>query len=244
MKPIRSATVDRTEIAKFSELAPSWWDPTGPMAPLHALNAARVQYVRDTVLRHFRRKEGGQAPLAGLRVLDVGCGAGLLAEPLTRLGATVTGVDASEAAIAAAKEHAAGSGLAIDYRVGSTNSLAAETFDVVLAMEVVEHVPDLDAFVAEVVAHLKPDGFFIAATINRTPKSFVLAIVGAEYILRWLPRGTHDWSKFVRPSELGRALRAAGLQIRDVRGASFDAATATFALSRDVDVNYLLSASR
>jgi 2-polyprenyl-6-hydroxyphenyl methylase/3-demethylubiquinone-9 3-methyltransferase len=244
MQTTRSTAIDRSEVAKFSDLAPSWWDPAGPMAPLHALNAARVRYVRDAVAAHFGRDAAGKAALAGLRLLDLGCGAGLLAEPLARLGATVTGLDASAEAIAAAKEHAAGSGLAIDYRVGTADSLDAEKFDAVLAMEVVEHVPDVDAFVAEAVAHLKADGLLIAATINRTPKSFALAIVGAEYILRWLPRGTHDWSRFVRPSELSRALRKTGLRVRDVSGATFDAATATFALSRDVDVNYLVSAAR
>jgi 2-polyprenyl-6-hydroxyphenyl methylase/3-demethylubiquinone-9 3-methyltransferase len=214
------------------------------MAPLHALNAARVRYVRDRACAHFGRDAEGERPLRGLRVLDVGCGAGLLAEPLTRLGARVTGVDASAAAVAAARRHAEGVGLAIDYRAGDVAGVRDAAFDIVVAMEVVEHVPDLDAFVASVIAHLQPQGLFLAATLNRTPKAFALAIVGAEYLLRWLPRGTHDWQKFVRPSELSRALRVQGLQVGDVTGATFDAATATFALSRDVGVNYLLSATR
>ena len=238
-----ATTVDAAEIAKFSGLAGTWWDPTGPMAPLHALNSARVRYLRDQACAHFGRDATAARPLAELRVLDVGCGAGLLAEPLTRLGASVTGVDASGEAIAAARRHAEGGGLTIDYWIGGAH-VAEGTFDVVVTMEVVEHVPDLDAFVAEAVAPLKADGLFVAATLNRTPKAFALAIVGAEYLLRWLPRGTHDWQKFVRPSEFARALRPLDLQVRDLTGATFDAATATFALSRDVDVNYLLSASR
>lgn len=196
-----ATTVDSAEVAKFSGLAGTWWDPTGPMAPLHALNAARVRYLRDQACAHFGRDAKAARPLAELRVLDVGCGAGLLTEPLTRLGASVTGVDASAEAIAAARRHAEGGGLTIDYRVGGAEA-AEGTFDIVVTMEVVEHVPDLDAFVAAAVAPLKADGLFVAATLNRTPKAFALAIVGAEYLLRWLPRGTHDWQKFVRPSEL------------------------------------------
>ncbi len=235
--------VDAAEIGKFSALAPQWWDPTGPMAPLHAINATRVRYVRDRTCAHFGRAVAGRAPLHGLTVLDVGCGAGLLAEPLARLGAQVTGIDASAEAIEAAREHAAGGGLSIDYRVGTAGNVAGP-FDVVAAMEVVEHVPDLGAFVTEATAAMAPGGLFVAATLNRTPKAYALAIVGAEYVLRWLPRGTHDWSKFVRPAEFARALRTTGIRVRDVTGVTFEAATGTFALSRDVDVNYLVSASR
>lgn len=237
------AAPDSAEIGKFSALAPRWWDPSGPMAPLHAINAARVRYVRDQMCAHAGRAPEGRTPLQGLRILDIGCGAGLLAEPLARLGATVTGVDASAEAVDAARAHAEGGGLSIDYRVGTAGDVAG-TFDAVVTMEVVEHVPDLAAFVSEAVDRLADDGLFVAATINRTPKSYALAIIGAEYVLRWLPVGTHDWNRFVRPAELGKALRNAGVRVHDVAGVVFEASTGTFALSRDVDVNYVLAATR
>lgn len=236
--------VDPVEVGKFSALAADWWNPLGAMAPLHAMNPARVRYVRDQTCAHFGRNAAVGRPLGGLHVLDLGCGAGLLAEPLTRLGAKVTGIDASAEAIAAARTHATGAGLKIDYRSGTAARLVEAAFDVVLAMEVVEHVPDLDVFVADAAAALKPGGLLVAATLNRTLKAYALAIIGAEYVLRWLPPGTHAWQKFVRPAELARALRAQGLAVRDVTGVTFEAATATFALTGNVDVNYLLSASR
>ena len=239
----RPAPIDAAEVEKFSGLAAAWWDPFGPMAPLHAMNPTRVRYVRDRLCAHLARDPAAKAPLAGLRLLDVGCGAGLLCEPLARLGAKVTGIDASAAAIEAARAHADGAGVVVDYRVANAAELGA-TFDGVLAMEVVEHVPDLAAFVGEAEAALAPGGLFLAATLNRTLKSYAMAIVGAEYVLRWLPRGTHDWQKFVRPAEFAHALRRHGLRVVDVTGVKFEAATATFALTRDVGVNYLLSAGR
>lgn len=237
------AAVDEAEVEKFSNLAARWWDPSGPMAPLHAMNPTRVRYVRDRLCGHFGRDPNAKAPLAGLTVLDIGCGAGLLCEPLARLGAAVMGVDASAAAIDAARAHAEGAGLAIDYRACDAAELD-RTFDAVVTMEVVEHVPDLAAFLEAAERLLAPGGLFLAATLNRTLRSYATAIVGAEYVLRWLPRGTHDWRKFVRPAEFARALREHGLRVVDLTGVEFEAATATFALTRDVDVNYLLSATR
>jgi 2-polyprenyl-6-hydroxyphenyl methylase / 3-demethylubiquinone-9 3-methyltransferase len=239
----RPAPVDEVEVEKFSGLAADWWDPFGPMAPLHAMNPTRVRYVRDRLCAHFQRDATAKAPLAGLRLLDVGCGAGLLCEPLARLGAAVTGIDASVAAIEAARAHANGVGVAVAYRVATAAELGA-TFDGVLAMEVVEHVPDLVAFVGEAATALAEGGLFLAATLNRTLRSYAMAIVGAEYVLRWVPRGTHDWQKFVRPAEFARALRTHGLRVADLTGVKFEASTATFALTRDVEVNYLLSATR
>ena len=237
------APIDQAEVEKFSGLAANWWDPFGPMAPLHAMNPTRVRYVRDRLCDHFGRPSEGKAPLAGLSVLDVGCGAGLLCEPLARLGAAVTGVYASGAAIEAARAHAEGAGLAIDYVAGNAADIG-HTFDAVVTMEVVEHVPDLAAFLGDAEQALAPGGVFLAATLNRTLKSYAAAVIGAEYVLRCLPRGTHDWKKFVRPAEFARALRAHGLRIVDLTGVEFAASTATFALTRDVDVNYLLSATR
>jgi 2-polyprenyl-6-hydroxyphenyl methylase/3-demethylubiquinone-9 3-methyltransferase len=237
------AAIDEAEVAKFSTLAGQWWDPFGPMAPLHAMNPTRVRYVRDRLCAQFGREPRGKDPLAGLTVLDIGCGAGLLCEPLARLGARITGIDASAAAIEAAQAHAAGGGLTIEYLAGNAGDLA-RTFDAVVTMEVVEHVPDVGAFLGEAERALAPGGVFVAATLNRTLKSYATAIVGAEHVLRWLPRGTHDWQKFVRPAEFARALRAHGLRVTDLTGIEFAAATATFALTREVDVNYLLSATR
>ena len=238
-----AAAIDEAEVAKFSGLAAEWWDPFGPMGPLHAMNPTRVRYVRDRLCAHFDRDPAGKAPLTGLTVLDIGCGAGLLCEPLARLGATITGIDASTAAIEAARAHAEGGGLSIEYVAGNAGDLA-RTFDAVVSMEVVEHVPDLGAFLGDAERALAPGGVFVAATLNRTLKSYAMAIVGAEYVLRWLPRGTHDWQKFVRPAEFARALRTHGLLVNDLTGVEFAAATATFALTRTVDVNYLLTATR
>ena len=244
-----NATADRDEIARFSALARTWWDPQGPMAPLHELNPARLAFIRDQITAHYRRNPKGTAALDGLTVLDIGCAGGLLCEPLTRLGAKVTGIDAAAENIEVARQHAKDMRLGIDYRHASPEDLigGGETFDVVLALEVIEHVTDVQAFMDAAAAlvkprRIKPGGLLIASTLNRTPKSFALAIVAAEYLLRWVPAGTHDWRKFLKPSELARALRASGLTIGDLSGLSYDAVHKTWQVSRDVGVNYILSA--
>jgi 2-polyprenyl-6-hydroxyphenyl methylase/3-demethylubiquinone-9 3-methyltransferase len=214
------------------------------MAPLHRLNPTRIAWVRDTVARHFRHAGGGDAPpLAGLSMLDIGCGAGLLSEPLSRLGAEVIGLDPAANAIAAARAHAEATGAKPSYRLGAVEDLAREGagFDVVLAMEVVEHVADVPAFVATAASLIRPGGLFAVSTLNRTLKSFALAIVGAEYVLRWLPAGTHRWEQFVTPDELAAALRAAGLAEMQRRGMSYDPLQGEWRLSPDLAVNYVMA---
>jgi len=243
----KAASIDAEEVAKFAALAGDWWDAEGSLAPLHRLNPVRLGFIRDRLAARFGRDPLGERPLDGLRLLDVGCGGGILSEPLSRLGATVTAIDAAPESIAAARHHAAESGLAIDYRVSSAEELAASgaRFDAVLVMELVEHVADVTGFLAAAGALVRPGGALIAATLNRTPKSFLLAIVGAEYLLRWLPRGSHDWRRFVRPSELARALRAAGLSVSEVTGVTYNPISDTWRLApRDVGVNYMVLAVR
>jgi 2-polyprenyl-6-hydroxyphenyl methylase/3-demethylubiquinone-9 3-methyltransferase len=237
-----AASVDRAELAKFAALASRWWDPAGQFAPLHRLNPVRLAFVRDRAAARFCRDPRAPRPLAGLRLLDIGCGGGLLAEPLARLGASVTAVDAAARNIAVARLHAEQAGLAIDYRVAAAETLAeaGERFDIVLAMEVIEHVADLDAFIGAAVALLAPGGLLFLATINRTAKAFALAVVGAEYVLRWLPRGTHDWRRFVRPSELAAALRRHGAAPIEIRGVAYQPLADRWALSADLDVNYMM----
>jgi len=243
----RSApTVDESEIARFSALAGEWWDARGKMAPLHKFNPLRLAYIRDAACRRFGRDAKRLDCLAGLRVLDIGCGGGLLSEPLARLGAAVVGADPAAANIEAARLHAAESGVAIDYRATTAEALAeaGERFDVVLAMEVVEHVADVGLFVARCAAMVKPDGFIVVATINRTLKSFALAIVGAEYVLRWLPRGTHRWERFVTPGELGIAFEKAGLRVAGTAGVVYRPLADRWQLSSDTDVNYMMTAEK
>ena len=244
----QSVTVDPGEVGKFAALAARWWEPEGEMAPLHALNPTRIAYLRDRIAAHHGRDAGASlTPLSGLRVLDAGCGAGLLAEPLARLGADVTGLDAAESVIKAAKAHAERQDLTIDYRAATVEALAAaepESFDAVLAMEVVEHVADLNGFLAACGRLVKPGGLCVVATLNRTPKSFLLAKVGAEYVLGWLPRGTHDWRRFVRPSEVAAGLRPLGLTPREVVGVVYDPCAGGWRLGRDTDVNYMLYAGK
>lgn len=241
-----AATVDPAEIRKFEQMAAEWWDPDGKFRPLHKLNPARLAYVRDVVTEHFGRDPKSGKPLAGLSLLDIGCGGGLLCEPMARLGAGTTGIDPSAMNIEIARLHAAKSGLAVDYRATTAEALveAGEEFDVVLAMEVVEHVSDVDAFVAACSALVKPGGLLFLATINRTAKAFALAIVGAEYVLRWLPRGTHDYSKLVRPSELESALAAAGLSVADRTGVRYNPLTDCWSRAADMDVNYMMVAEK
>jgi len=239
-------TVDEAELARFAALADEWWDPRGKMAPLHKFNPLRLGFIRDAACRRFARDAKRLDCLSGLRMLDIGCGGGLLSEPLARLGAAMVGADPADANIAAARVHAAESGVAVDYRATTAEALAeaGERFDVVLAMEVVEHVADVDLFVKLTAGMVKPGGLMIAATLNRTIKSFALAIVGAEYVLRWLPRGTHQWDKFVTPEELERALVRGGLKVIDEAGVVYNPLADRWRLADDMDVNYMLVAER
>jgi 2-polyprenyl-6-hydroxyphenyl methylase/3-demethylubiquinone-9 3-methyltransferase len=242
----RSSTVDAAEVERFARHAQDWWDARGPMAALHKFNPTRIAYIRDNAAEHFDRDPKKLDCLKGLRVLDIGCGGGLLSEPLARLGAQVTGADPAEKNIAVAKLHAEQSGVAVDYRATTAEALAdaGERFDIVLAMEVVEHVADVTLFVARCAEMVQPGGLMIAATINRTLKSFALAIVGAEYVLRWLPRGTHQWDKFVTPDELEIAMERAGLRTTDERGVIYNLIADRWELSTDTDVNYMVLAER
>ena len=223
------------EIAKFDRLAAEWWDPKGPMAPLHAMNPARMGWIIQ------RLTQGRPNGLDGMRVLDVGCGAGLASEALARAGAQVTGLDAASSALGAARTHAAAQGLAIDYREGMPEALEAGGFDAVIALEVIEHVADREEFCRQLARLVKPGGPVFLSTLNRTPRSFLMAKLGAEYLLRLLPVGTHDWRMFVRPAELGADLRAAGLRVADIAGLSM-APGGGWRISRDVGVNYIVMA--
>lgn len=241
-------SVDPAEVERFAAMAEAWWDPAGKFAPLHRLNPVRIRFVRDRLAARRHRDPHGPRPLEGLRLLDVGCGGGLLSEPMARLGAEVTGIDAAARNVEIARLHAAQSRLEIDYRNTTAEALAADPetrpFDVILNMEVVEHVADRDAFFAACARLLAPDGLMFVATLNRTAKSFALAIVGAEYVLGWLPRGTHDWRRFVRPSELAAALRPHDVAIAELAGVAYDPFTGGWKLGRDLDVNYMAIASR
>jgi 2-polyprenyl-6-hydroxyphenyl methylase/3-demethylubiquinone-9 3-methyltransferase len=239
-------TVDEAEVARFSAMAAEWWDPTGKFRPLHKFNPVRLAYIKERVCGHFGRDERAADALAGLRLLDIGCGGGLLCEPMTRLGAAVTGADASATNIEVAKIHAATAGLAIDYRATTAEALAAagERFDVVLNMEVVEHVADVPLYLEACARLVKPGGLMFMATINRTLKAYALAIVGAEYVLRWLPRGTHSFDKLVRPEELEGPLTAAGLEVIDRCGVTFNPLADAWRRSSDMDVNYMMLFSR
>ena len=240
-----ASTVDRAEIAKFEAMAEAWWDPTGKFRPLHRLNPIRIGFIRDRLAERVGRSPLEPEPLRGLSILDIGCGGGLLAEPLARLGATVTGIDAAERNIDIARAHAETVGAKVTYLPCTAEDLAVggHQYDAVLAMEIVEHVADLGSFVAASADLLKPDGLMFVATLNRTVKSFAMAIVGAEYVLRWLPRGTHDWRRFVRPSELAERLRANGLTLKQLAGVRYNPLDDSFSLGRDCSVNYLAVAA-
>lgn len=241
------ATVDGDEIAKFERMAAEWWDPTGKFRPLHKFNPTRLAYIRDTITAHFRHDATTPRPLAGLRLLDVGCGGGLVCEPMHRLGAEVVGVDASDRNVKIAATHAAEGGLAIDYRAVTVENLVAAgepAFDVVLNLEAVEHVADVDLFLGSSAALVKPGGLMVVATINRTLKALATAKIGAEYVLRWLPMGTHDPRKFVKPDEIAAALAPAGLQITARAGVTFNPLTDAWRIGDDLAVNYMVVATR
>jgi len=235
-------TVDASEIAKFEAMAAEWWDPHGKFKPLHEMNPVRLDYITTQIAAEFGRDLTADKPFEGLRLLDIGCGGGLLSEPMARLGATVIGADAAERNIPVAKIHAEQSGLEIDYRHTTAEALAAagEQFDVVLNMEVVEHVADPLAYLTACRQLLKPGGLMVCSTLNRNPKSFAMAIVGAEYIMRWLPKGTHEWSKFITPDELYDLIRNAGLDPVDRKGFVFNPIAWSWSISdRDLSVNYV-----
>ncbi len=237
-------TIDPNEVAKFEAMAAEWWDPHGKFKPLHMLNPCRLDYITQQIAEEFDRDLASDRPFQGLRILDIGCGGGLLCEPMARLGATVVGVDAAERNIPVAQAHAAQSGLEIDYRFGTAEAMAAEgeQFDVVLNMEVVEHVADPLGYLTACQQLLKTGGLMICSTINRNPKSFAMAIIGAEYVMRWLPKGTHEWSKFITPDELYDLIERAGLRAVDRKGFVFNPITWQWKIShKDLSVNYVTS---
>lgn len=243
-----SVSVDPAEMASFARMAADWWDPTGPFKPLHIMNGARLNLIKEAVCTHFGRDPNQDQPLAGLRVLDIGCGGGLLCEPMVRLGASVTGVDALERNLKTAKTHAQQMGLEIDYRHGTIEQMVRQgekPFDVVLNMEVIEHVANPPDFMADCARMVKPasgqsaGGIMMCSTINRTLKAFTLAIVGAEYILRWLPRGTHQYEKFVKPVELSRWMSDAGLTVTEQIGMNLNPLTNVWTTSGDKSINYV-----
>lgn len=238
--------VDAAEVAKFEAMASEWWDPNGKFRPLHRMNPCRLDYVVRQIAAQHGRDPARMRSLDGLRVLDIGCGGGLLTEPLARLGARVTGIDAAPGTVDVARVHAGQMGLTIDYRHATAEALAeaGERYDAVLAMEVVEHVPDPAGFIGACARLLEPGGILILSTLNRTARSFALAIVGAEYLLGWLPRGTHDWSRFLTPEELAAMLRQAGLEPVDRKGMVLDPLRGEWRLSTDLGVNHLSTALR
>lgn len=241
-----SASIDPAEVAKFSAIAAEWWDPAGKFAPLHKFNPVRLSFIRQEAAAHFGRNARSLRPFEGFSLLDIGCGGGLLSEPMARLGFQVTGADASERNIGTARAHATQSDLRIDYRATTAEALVAEghAFDIVLNMEVVEHVADVTAYLNACTALVKPNGLTFVATLNKTLKSLALAKIGAEYVLGWLPRGTHDWNRFVPPAELEKSLEESGLNILKRQGVSFDPLGWDWKLSPDVDVNYMIVAKR
>lgn len=246
MTEAAQTTIDQDEVARFSAMAAEWWNPNGKFRPLHKFNPVRLTYIRDHVAAHFGRDSKSDKPLAGLRVLDIGCGGGLLSEPMARMGAEVLGADASQTNVEVASIHAAQSGTDVRYEAVTSEELAArgERFDVVLNMEVVEHVSDVDLFLSSCAEMVKPGGLMFVATINRTMKARALAIIGAEYVLRWLPRGTHQYEKLVRPEEIETPLNAAGMNVVDRTGVFYNPLQDQWNLSRDMDVNYMMLLER
>ncbi|ODT51120.1 MAG: bifunctional 3-demethylubiquinol 3-O-methyltransferase/2-polyprenyl-6-hydroxyphenol methylase [Devosia sp. 63-57] len=241
-----ATTVNDAEVAKFTAMAEQWWDPKGKFKPLHKFNPVRLSYIRDNLVRHFGRDPASIRPFEGISILDVGCGGGLLCEPLTRLGAKVTGIDAAERNIRIAQIHAEQSGLNVDYRATTSEALVAagEKYDVVLNMEVVEHVDNVPLYMKSCADLVAPGGLMFTATLNRTARSWALAVIGAEYILRWLPRGTHDWKKFLTPEEINAQLRRNGLSVIDETGVTFNPIADSWGLSPDMAINYMILAER
>ena len=245
MQPAGS-TVDPDDVRRLAAQADAWWNPDGSFRALHRFNPARLGFIRSRLSAHFRRDFANLRPFAGFRLLDIGCGGGLVSEPMARLGFAVTAIDAGAEAVSVARKHADAAGLRIDYRQATAESLVGndEQFDAVLALEIIEHVADRDAFLAALGALTAPGGAVIVATINRTARAFAQAILGAEYLLGWIPRGTHDWRKFVRPSELAIGLRRRGLHPVEIAGLGYDLGSGEWRVSRDIAVNYLVMAVR
>ncbi|TAN47585.1 MAG: bifunctional 2-polyprenyl-6-hydroxyphenol methylase/3-demethylubiquinol 3-O-methyltransferase UbiG [Rhodospirillales bacterium] len=243
---LQAQTVLPDEVARFARMAQHWWDPEGPMKPLHKMNPARVAFLKGEFARHFDRDPESPQPFKGLSLLDVGTGAGLIAEPMARLGFAVTGIDAARESVEAAKAHAAKAGLEIDYQATTTDVLLKDKkrFDAVLTMEIVEHVPDAGLFLDEAAQLVAPGGALAGATVNRTTKSYLMGIVGAEVILRWLPIGTHDWNKFLKPSEFTGHLRQAGLHVTTLQGLGYNLLSDSWSATSDLDVNYLIFAQK
>ena len=240
------ANLDAAEVGQFARQAGSWWDTKGPFRPLHKIGPVRLEFIRDAALQHFSFEKGGLRPLRGLTVLDIGCGGGLISEPLARMGAEVTGIDPAPENIQVAADHATTQDLAINYQAVTAEQVveAGHRFDMVTCLEVIEHVPDSAEFVSTISKLVRPGGLLIMSTINRTPKAYALAIVGAEYILRWVPTGTHQWDKFVRPDELRRFFLAAGMKESDRQGVVYNPLRDRWTLSPDTDVNYMISATK
>jgi 2-polyprenyl-6-hydroxyphenyl methylase/3-demethylubiquinone-9 3-methyltransferase len=244
---VPASSIDEADVARFSGLAKAWWDPKGEFAPLHRLNPTRLRFIREQVLARFARDGGERAPFRGLRLLDVGCGGGLLCEPMARLGFDVTGVDASPDGVEIAKAHAAGAGLAIDYRATTVEALrdgGEPSFDVILNMEVIEHVADPAAFLRDCAGLLERGGLMIVATLNRTLASLALGKMAAEYLLRWVPAGTHDWRKFIKPDEIRRFLADEPLDVAGPFGVSFDPLRGRWSVSDDARINYMMTVTR
>lgn len=240
--PVKSSVIAK-EIDLFSALSDSWWDETGHFAPLHKMNPCRLGFIKQEIVRHFNVKDSVVKPYAGLSFLDIGCGGGLVCEPLARLGGNITGIDASDKAITTARQHAAQTGLTIDYRIVTAEKLVKtrQRFDVITALEIIEHVADLNNFMASVSALLEPNGLIIVSTVNRNTKSFLKAIVVAEYVLRWVPRGTHDWNRFVKPHELTRSFQQNGINVQSGAGMIYSPLNDSFTLDpHNLDVNYIL----